>query len=136
MRTGRDLPTLAVAGARAVAGAGARAGGDDGAPGEFGRRAAAALEEARAALAANRAADALAAAELGLEFEPESRPLLETAARAAVAAGRSDDALYWTWQRRERASELDPVATASRELVDRYESAVAASAALAKRLAG
>src|SRR5262245_66287429 len=106
MRTGR----LVLACACALV----RAGGDDGAPGEFARRAAAALEQARAALAAGRGADALAAAELGLEFEPESAPLLDAAARAALADGRRDDALYWTWQQRRRLSDLDPVAASSR----------------------
>jgi hypothetical protein len=128
MRTGRLVLVLASALVRA--------GGDDGASGEFAQRAAAALAESRAALAAGRAADALAAAELGLEHDPESRPLLEAAARAAAAAGRRDDALYWTWQRREKGGELDPVALASRDLFDRHELAVADAAALAKRLAG
>lgn len=128
MRTGRLVLALACALVRA--------GGDDGAPGEFAQRAAAALAESRAALAAGRAGDALAAAELGLEYDPDARALLEAAARAAAAAGRSDDALWWTWQRKEKGAELDPVALASRDLFDRYELAVAGAVALAKRLAG
>jgi tetratricopeptide (TPR) repeat protein len=125
MRTGRLVFTLALA----------HAGGDDDAPGEFARRAATALTESRAALAAGRAADALAAAELGLEFDPDSRALLEAAARASRAAGRGDDELYWTWQRHERAPGLDPLATTSRELADRWDASVAAASAAALALA-
>jgi hypothetical protein len=109
----------------------AKAGG----PSDFAQRAAQQLEAAAAELAAGHAAESLAAAELGLEYAPDSRKLLEAAQRAALAAGRKDDALYWSCELRERRADLDPLFANARELFDRYESSAAAAAGLERRFA-
>jgi len=116
------------------------AGGPGGPVGtcDFAQRAAFQLEQANAELAAGHAAESLAAAELGLEYAPDSRKLLEAAGRAAVAAGRRDDALFWSLELRERRADLDPLLATSkesRELYDRFESAAAAAAGLERRFA-
>ena len=104
-----------------------------GVPADFAQRAANQLERANAELAAGRAAESLAAAELGLEFAPESRKLLEVAQRAALAAGRRDDALFWSLELHERRADLDPLLANSKELIERFEKALAAAAALEGR---
>jgi hypothetical protein len=104
-----------------------------GGPVDFAQRAARQLERANADLAAGRATESLAAAELGLEFAPDSRKLLEVAERASLAAGRRDDALYWSLELRERRADLDPLLAGSKELVDRFDGALAAAAALEGR---
>lgn len=106
-----------------------------GGPSDFAQRAANQLERANAELAVGRAAESLAAAELGLEFAPDSKKLLDAAERAALAAGRRDDALFWSLELRERKADLDPLLANSKELVDRFESALAAAAALEGRFA-